>query len=293
MIIAKDKSFGHFAKAADRQLIEFDERHLSNLAYAYALVDYNPKFNDGSNLFQKIGDKSIICINRFKPQELANLVWAYATLRSSHSALYEAVGNHVVQSNDFAEFEPQSLVNILWAYATLDAKHLSCSMCLEITRFNLMTWLHSNLRSFPTFFGRMQNWIHNTLSYSISLEITWFNPMTAVLPAFFKVGATISSLQKDVEHEFKSIDLNLFEEYIASSGSIDTLVEVDGRRIGIKVDGPSHFINRKPTATTLLKRRQISTIDKIALVSVPYWEWNKLRKDRPTKQQYLRSLIGI
>jgi hypothetical protein len=28
-------------------------------------------------------------------------------------------------------------------------------------------------------------------------------------------------------------------------------------------------------------------------VSVPYWEWNKLRKDRPTKQQYLRSLIGI
>jgi hypothetical protein len=59
------------------------------------------------------------------------------------------------------------------------------------------------------------------------------------------------------------------------------------------VDGPSHFIKKKPTATTLLKRRQITAIDKIPLVSVPYWEWDDLEKDRVKKQQYLRSLIGI
>jgi hypothetical protein len=54
--------------------------------------------------------------------------------------------------------------------------------------------------------------------------------------------------------------LNPVEEYIAPSGySIDALVEVDGRSIGIEVDGPSHYIKRKPTATTMmLKRRQIS-----------------------------------
>ncbi|KAL3769303.1 hypothetical protein ACHAWO_007975 [Cyclotella atomus] len=35
------------------------------------------------------------------------------------------------------------------------------------------------------------------------------------------------------------------------------------------------------------------TIDKIPLESVPYWEWDKLGKDCFKKQQYLKSLIGI
>jgi hypothetical protein len=86
--------------------------------------------------------------------------------------------------------------------------------------------------------------------------------------------------------------LNPVDEYIAPSGySIDALVEISGKRIGIEVDGPSHFVDRKPTARTMLKRRQISTIDKIPLVSVPFWEWMKLRKDSGKKQRYLQSLL--
>jgi hypothetical protein len=71
------------------------------------------------------------------------------------------------------------------------------------------------------------------------------------------------------------------------------LVEVNGKRIGIEVDGPSHFVDREPTAGTLLKRRQIKAIDNIPLVSVPYREWDKLGDDHEKKQQYLRSLIAI
>jgi hypothetical protein len=81
---------------------------------------------------------------------------------------------------------------------------------------------------------------------------------------------------------------------VAPSGySIVALVEDDDRRIVIEVDGPSHFIHRKLTATTMLKRRQITAIDKITLVSVLYWKWGKHGKDSTKKQQYLRSLIGI
>jgi hypothetical protein len=78
-LFQKSKPFGHFAKAADRLLMEtseFNARCMSNLAYAYALVGYNPKFEDGSSLLEKIGDRSIACIKKFTSQELANLVWA-------------------------------------------------------------------------------------------------------------------------------------------------------------------------------------------------------------------------
>jgi len=42
-------------------------------------------------------------------------------------------------------------------------------------------------------------------------------------------------------------------------------VEVNGNKMGIEVDGPSHFVGRKPTGSTLLKHRQVSTLDEINL----------------------------
>ncbi len=52
--------------------------------------------------------------------------------------------------------------------------------------------------------------------------------------------------------------------------SLHFVVERGGERIGIEVDGPSHFVGRKPNGATLLKRRQQGS----RLVSVLYWEWN-------------------
>ena len=70
------------------------------------------------------------------------------------------------------------------------------------------------------------------------------------------------------------------EEVLTPSGyRLDALVEVNGEKVGIEVDGPSHFVNREPTGSTLLKRRQVSTLDYIRIVSVPYWEWNKFGND--------------
>jgi hypothetical protein len=68
-------------------------------------------------------------------------------------------------------------------------------------------------------------------------------------------------------------------------------VEVNGVKVGIEVDGPSHFINREATGSTLLKCRQVNTLDGIHIVSVPYWEWDKLGNDRAKKQMYLRSKL--
>ena len=76
---------------------------------------------------------------------------------------------------------------------------------------------------------------------------------------------------------------------------IDAIVEANGRTIGVEVDGPSHFIgkSKSPLGRTILKRRQIPAIDAIELVSVPYWQWNKLGKDQTKKQEYLQKLLCL
>ena len=103
-----------------------------------------------------------------------------------------------------------------------------------------------------------------------------------------------SRLQDDVISVLSSIGMLPEEEFLTSSGyRLDAIVKVNGMKIGIEVDGPSHFMNREPTGSTLLKRRQVSILDGIRIISVPYWEWDKLGNDRVKKQDYLRSKFGL
>ena len=71
-------------------------------------------------------------------QELANTLWAYATLRYSPGAvllnwLTQAIALHA------HELQPQNLSNILWAYATMGCDPGD----------NLMTALDKQVNLFP------------------------------------------------------------------------------------------------------------------------------------------------
>ena len=102
-----------------------------------------------------------------------------------------------------------------------------------------------------------------------------------------------SKLQDDVISQLSSMGLELEEEVLTKSGyRLDALVEVNGKKIGVEVDGPTHFIGRNPSGSTILKHRQVTNLDGVQVVSVPYWEWNKLGKNSEMKQQYLRSLLS-
>jgi hypothetical protein len=112
--------------------------------------------------------------------------------------------------------------------------------------------------------------------------------------AFVSQSYRLSRLQNDVISELSSIGMSPEEEVLTPSGyRLDALVEVNGEKVGIEVDGPYHFMNQEPTGSTLLKRRQVSTLDDICIVSVPYWDWDKLGNDRSKKQEYLRAKLGL
>jgi hypothetical protein len=110
------------AVAADGILPNSNARHKSNLAYAYALIGYDPKLGS-QTLLGNIGDASIGFIQEFNGQDISNMVWAYAHLNVSHPVLFRAVGDYIEQLDDLESFKPQALSNILWAYATLGIAH--------------------------------------------------------------------------------------------------------------------------------------------------------------------------
>jgi hypothetical protein len=85
------------------------------------------------------------------------------------------------------------------------------------------------------------------------------------------------------------------EEVRTQSGySLDVVVrDVNGKSIGLEIDGPHHFVNRKPTGGTILKHRQVAAIDGMPFISVPYWEWNDLGQSTFDKQQYLRDKLKL
>ena len=114
--------FQSFATASIQKIDEFDARHLSNLAYAYALIRYVPDFDDGSNLFDHIAMQAAAKLNEFKPQELSNIIWAYTTVNKSHAVLFEAIGDEVALMN-FEDFKPQALSNTVWGFAKAGIHH--------------------------------------------------------------------------------------------------------------------------------------------------------------------------
>eukprot|EP00956_Cyclotella_meneghiniana_P003305 scaffold4007_cov49-Cyclotella_meneghiniana.AAC.5 len=114
--------FHALAKATDANLPRFDARCLSNTAYAYALLGYDPKIDERS-LMGGIAEKSIECIHQFEPQHLANTVWSYAKLNVDNSRLFQSVGDNIVAMDDLRSFNPQNLANIVWAYAKNNTTH--------------------------------------------------------------------------------------------------------------------------------------------------------------------------
>jgi hypothetical protein len=70
-------------------------------------------------LFQIVGDHMIKSndLAAFKPQDLANIIWAYAKINTKHPAFFKQIGDSIVRFGSSKPFIPQNLANIVWAYA--------------------------------------------------------------------------------------------------------------------------------------------------------------------------------
>jgi hypothetical protein len=298
-------------------LNRFKPQHLSNIAWAYATAG-----KSHPRLYNRVSDHIVAMkdLSAFKPQELSNIVWSYATARESHSFLFQKLVNVAISRRN--ECNPQDIANLLWAYASVGIidQHLFTSFATAVRSvlsqcdsqaLTNIAWAYAvanvtNPLLFNTDFvaalARANDFVPENLSQLHQWQL-WQDELKSGInlpqalcdkcrQAFISESYQSSSFQDDVISMLLCIGLRPKEEVLTPSGyRLDALVEVNGMKVGIEVDGPYHFINQKPTGSTLLKRRQVNNLDDICIVSVPYWEWNKLERERAKKQEYLRSKL--
>jgi hypothetical protein len=304
-----------------RDLSGFNSQDVSNIVWAYATAgDSNPR------LFERVADHilSLKDLSGFTSQALSNIMWAYATAGQSHTLLFQKLADVAIAKRE--EFNSQSVANFLWAYATIGQTDQRLFLSFaptvkskmgECNSQNLANigWAYAVANvSVPSLFDsdfisaclakendfseedlrqlhQWQLW-QEELKSDVRLPLTFRDQCQKVMTSAL---TQLSNLQADVMFELFSIGLRPEEEYLLTHTGyrLDALVEVKGTKVGIEVDGPSHFFGGKATGKTLLKRRQVTSLDEITVVSVPYWDWNKLGKDHEKKQEYLRTLLSF
>jgi hypothetical protein len=303
-----------------KDLRQFLPQNFSNIIWSYATAGKShPK------LFSKFGEHIVgmMDLGQFKPQELSNLLWAYATAGQLHPLLFQKLAQVAIARCN--EFNSQDIANLLWAYATVAIidQHLFTSFAPAVKSVlgkcnsqalaniawsyavaNVNDHLIFNIDFADALHSKADDFGLKDLSQLYQWQL-WQDKLKSGInlppalrekchQAFDLQLPQPSNLQDDVMFELSSIGLLTKEEVLTPSGyRLDALVEVNGEKVGIEVDGPSHFINQEPTGSTLLKRRQFSTLDDIRIVSVPYWEWDRFGMDCAKKQDYLRSKLGL
>ena len=86
-------------------------------AAAAAAVESVALSAEHTGLLEALADAACRSPGAFKPQELTNLLWAFATLKRRHSRLFETFSPAV--TDRASEFTPQGLSQTLWSYSKL------------------------------------------------------------------------------------------------------------------------------------------------------------------------------
>ena len=281
-------------------LRRLDPQAISNTLWAYATAKVSHP-----DLFQKVAGHIVGLdhLREFISQHLSNTVWAYATAQVSHPKLFQKVANAAIQRKE--EFISQGVANLLWSYATMgivdkqlfssfvpiaaklidsynnqDLSHVAWAYAVadvdEPTLFN-DRFFNMCLEERDGFTIEALSQLHQWHLWQTKEKSRTGLPeelQDRCYEAFISQSVHPSKLQDDVVGKLVSTGLDPKEEMLMDSGyRIDAVVEVNGKTIGVEVDGPSHFISRSksPLAKTVLKRRQVPFVDGIELISVPYW----------------------
>ncbi|EJK54518.1 hypothetical protein THAOC_25847, partial [Thalassiosira oceanica] len=309
------RKIGNHAAELD-SLDSFKQQNLSNTAWAFATAG-----ESHPGLFRKIGGHvaGLMSLDLFKPLELSNTAWAFAKAGKSNPKLFKKICDYIAGLDSLDSFDPQALSNIVWACATVgytDERLFSAfapviesklDECSEQHLANI-SWAYSvaNLPKQDLFnegyagalasnekdfseevLCQLHQWQLWQQELVLGIELPE-SLQAKCRNAFTSAGYSESKLQNDVVGELRAAGLVLDEEVLLGSGyRIDALVKFgDGRKVAVEVDGPFHFIDRRPAGSTTLKHRQVARLDRIEVVSVPYWEWDEL-KNSEMKQHYL------
>ena len=247
-----------------------------------ALVDMAHSFAEGERrgmrrapqLFDAIGRSAAgQGLGSLEPRDVSKLVHAFSSVghRSSPS-IFEAAGATALSR--FHAFGPGDASMLLWCMAVADSAHE------ELFESRTFSNFIASATAAGTWNDIQLSQLHQFLLWAtaerklLSAEALPSALPGACLAAFTSSPAQPSLLQLQVAEQLQVLGYRDVEhEHATEEGySIDLVVKASGLRVGVEVDGPSHFLgdSEVPTGATRLKRRQLRAFG-WALLPVPYF----------------------
>jgi hypothetical protein len=249
-------------EAAIRSIGNFNPQDLANSIYDFGVLGIKPS----QGFLVEWQEAAIRSIENFKPQNLANSIYAFGVLGIKPST--EFLGEwEQAAIRSIRSFNPQDLANSIYAFGVLGIKP---------SQGFLVEWQEAAIRSIGNFNPQdLANSIYALMLMQKVMNVEFVTDRQILLfinelktkpqislegmgvlsisrlvycgeKASFDISPTHGSdLQRRVYICVKNLYPNAEEEkYFSLIGtSVDIYLEINGKKVVVQVDGPSHFFN--------------------------------------------------
>uniref|UniRef100_A0A803M5G7 RAP domain-containing protein n=1 Tax=Chenopodium quinoa TaxID=63459 RepID=A0A803M5G7_CHEQI len=294
---------------------EFNSQNVANVAGAFASMRHS-----APELFVELSKRASEIIHTFHPQELAQLLWAFAFLNEPANHLLEALDNIYKDQDQFQcssirgslshdeagianseglnplilRFNRDQLGNIAWSYTVLGEMDRKFFFNVWKTLQNFEEERITDQYREDVMFASQVYLANQCLKVEYShLQLSLRSDVEEKIA---RAGRTrrfnqkvTSSFQKEVARLLFSTGLEWVREYELDVYTLDAAL-ID-KKVALEIDGPTHFSRNSgvPLGNTVLKRRYVAASGWNP-VSVPHQEWEEL-EGSVEQEEYLRQIL--
>jgi len=197
-------------------------RELANIAHGTAKARLA---TTESKRFLKVIGKTALTrgMHGFKPQELVNLIWSFATAGVSEGKLYEAIASEAL-ARQLCGFKPQELANLVWSFEKGGERNneLFIAVGNEAIRQNFYGFKPQEISNITWVFARAgisDNKLYTAVAqYIMKKQLIHFNPqdLSNTVWAFASAGLHSEEVYMAIAEEAMQ-HLNLFKPKELSS----------------------------------------------------------------------------